>query len=108
MRFLLSLQVAVFALTRLALSLSSSLTAITEFESSSADVSMWAYAPDTGPKTGPQPIIVAIHSCERSAEYYYENTGYAALADQYGYIVIYPNNSSPAGCWDVSHPLRSA
>jgi acetylxylan esterase len=62
---------------------------------------MYVYVPDTEP-TDTQAIIVAIHSCERTAEYYFENTGYASLADEHGYIVIYPNSSTPSGCWDVS------
>lgn len=98
----LSALAAVFALTRLAYSLSSSLAAVDAFVSTSQDVKMYVYVPDIGPTTDTQAIVVAIHSCERSAEYYYENTGYAALADQHGYIVIYPNASTPSGCWDVS------
>lgn len=82
-------------------SLSSTLAAVDGYVSPVDDVAMYAYVPDTTP-TDTQAIIVAIHSCERSAEYYFENTDYAALADQYGYIVVYPNVSTPSGCWDVS------
>jgi acetylxylan esterase len=91
-----------FLLTRVAHGLSSSLAPVQAFISTSPDVDMYVYVPDLGPTTGTQAIVVAVHSCERSAEYYYENTGYAALADQHGYIVIYPNASTPSGCWDVS------
>lgn len=89
-----------FALTRVVRGLTSGLTAVTDFVSTSDKVAMYVYVPET--KTESPAIVVAIHSCGRDAEYYYENTGYAALADQHGYIVIYPNSSATDGCWDVS------
>ncbi|KAG0653100.1 Ferulic acid esterase B [Hyphodiscus hymeniophilus] len=99
----LSALVAAFALTRFAHGLSSSLTPVDAFVSTSPEVAMWVYVPETGNSTdSSQAIVVAIHSCERTADYYYENTGYASLADQYGYIVIYPNASTPSGCWDTT------
>jgi acetylxylan esterase len=94
--------VAAFALTRVAISLSGSLTQMADFQSTVSDVSMWTYIPANLPTDEEQAIVVAIHSCERSAQYYYDNTGYAALADQEGYMVIYPNKSTSNGCWDVS------
>lgn len=97
----LSAWLAIAALVPLASSLSSSLVKVEGYVSPVDDVAMYAYVPDTTP-TDTQAIIVAIHSCERSAGYYFENTGYASLADQYGYIVVYPNVSTASGCWDVS------
>jgi acetylxylan esterase len=96
---LLSTLAAAFALTGVAQSLTSGLTAVPAFASTQSDVAMFVYIPTT--KTAKPAIVVAIHSCERDAQYYFDNTGYAALADQYGYIVIYPNSSAIAGCWDV-------
>ena len=48
------------------------------------------------------PIIVAIHYCAGSAWDFYDGTPYAKLADQYGFIVIYPSSPYRGGCWDVS------
>ena len=98
MRLLSTLGVSI-ALTRFAYGLTSSLVAVTDFVSTSQDVAMYTYIPET---TAEKPaIIVAIHSCERTAGYYFENTGYALLADDHGFIVIYPNSSAVGGCWDV-------
>jgi acetylxylan esterase len=47
-------------------------------------------------------IIVAIHYCTGSAQAYYSGTPYASLADQYGFIVIYPSSPYSGTCWDVS------
>ena len=96
---ILSTLAAAFALTRLVHGLTASLTSVDAFVSTSKDVAMYVYVPST--KTDKPAIVVAIHSCERTAQYYYDNTGYAALADQYGYIVIYPNSSALGECWDV-------
>lgn len=48
------------------------------------------------------PIIVAIHFCTGTANAYYTSTPYAQLADQYGFIVIYPESPYSGTCWDVS------
>jgi len=104
MRLLSPLAVLCSLTPRVAHSLSSSLAPVTGFvsTSNSRNVDMYVYVPQGLSTTDAQAIVVAVHSCERSAQYYFENTGYAALADQYGYIVIYPNSSTTSGCWDVS------
>jgi acetylxylan esterase len=88
-------------LTPIAHSLSSDLAQVNGYVSPAQHVEMYSYVP-AAKATGPQAIVVAIHSCHRTAGYYFDNTGYASLADQFGYIVIYPNMSTPDGCWDVS------
>ncbi|KUL86606.1 hypothetical protein ZTR_03026 [Talaromyces verruculosus] len=47
-------------------------------------------------------IIVAIHYCTGTAQAYYQGTPYAQLAEQYGFIVIYPSSPYSGTCWDVS------
>jgi len=62
----------------------------------------------------PAPIIVAVHHCQGSATGYSGATKYPSLADQYGFIVIYPNSKSGGGCFDVastactSHPRATS
>ncbi|OBZ79646.1 putative acetylxylan esterase A [Grifola frondosa] len=61
---------------------------------------MFVYIPDQ--IASPPPVLVALHYCTGTAQAYYTGTQYASLADQYGYIVIYPNAPAGAGgCWDV-------
>lgn len=54
-----------------------------------------------GTKTN-APIVVAIHYCTGTASAYYSGTPYAQLAEQHGFIVIYPESPYSGTCWDVS------
>jgi acetylxylan esterase len=61
---------------------------------------MYIYVPD---KLATKPaVIVAIHHCQGTGTSYYQSTPYAKLADQYGFIVIYPESPYSGTCWDVS------
>lgn len=42
------------------------------------------------------------HECTASAQVYYSQSPYAQLAEQYGFIVIYPSSPHSGTCWDVS------
>ena len=46
-------------------------------------------------------LIVAIHYCTGSAQAYFQNTPYANLADQRGFMVIYPDAPRSGKCFDV-------
>lgn len=76
------------------------LTQVTSFGSNPSGTLMYIYVPTTL-ATKP-PIIVAIHQCTGSASEYYESTPYASLADQHGFIVIFPQSPYSGTCWDVS------
>jgi acetylxylan esterase len=47
-------------------------------------------------------VIAAIHYCTGSAEAYYYGSPYAQLAEEYGFIVVYPSSPYSGTCWDVS------
>jgi acetylxylan esterase len=47
-------------------------------------------------------ILVAIHYCAGTAQDYYSGSPYAQLADEKGFIVIYPESPYDGTCWDVS------
>jgi len=76
-----------------------SLVHVTDFGSNPTNVGMYIYVPDK--LAAKPPIIVAIHYCTGTAQAYFQGTRYAQLADQYGFIVIYPNAPDSGGCWDV-------
>ncbi|KAL3423278.1 PHB depolymerase family esterase [Phlyctema vagabunda] len=79
--------------------LAASLQQVTSFGSNPTGAQMYIYVPD---KLASNPaIIVAIHYCSGTAQAYYSGTQYARLAEQYGYIVIYPDAPASDGCWDV-------
>ena len=61
---------------------------------------MYIYVPD---KLAAKPaVIVAIHFCTGTDQAYYTGSPYAKLADQHGFIVIYPESPYSGTCWDVS------
>ncbi|KAF8610362.1 carbohydrate esterase family 1 protein [Ceratobasidium sp. AG-I] len=72
---------------------------ITKFGSNPTNVSVYAYVPSTL-KSRPG-LLAAIHYCTGTAQAFYSGTGYKALADQYGFIVMYPTAPDSGGCWDV-------
>jgi acetylxylan esterase len=66
-------------------------------------ISMYIYVPDKL-ATDP-PIMVAAHYCGGSATAYYSfDSAVVSLANQYGFIMIFPQTTNPASsadCWDV-------
>jgi len=66
-------------------------------------ISMYLYVPNTV-ATKP-PIMVAAHYCGGSASAYYSfDSSVVALANTYGFIMIFPQTTNPASsadCWDV-------
>jgi acetylxylan esterase len=61
---------------------------------------MWLYVP---PNVKPHPsILLALHYCTGSGPAFFSGTEFANLADQYGFIVIYPSAPRSGQCWDVS------
>jgi len=76
-----------------------SLQPVTNFGPNPTNVGMYIYIP--AKLASPPSIIVAIHYCTGTAQAYFSGTRYASLADQHGFIVIYPNAPDSGGCWDV-------
>jgi poly(hydroxyalkanoate) depolymerase family esterase len=78
-----------------------SLTQVTGFGTNPTNLQMYVYVPNNV-KPNP-PILLALHGCQGSGPYLYSSTDFGSLADQYGFIVIYPSTTNPGGrCWDVS------
>ncbi|WP_035698625.1 extracellular catalytic domain type 1 short-chain-length polyhydroxyalkanoate depolymerase, partial [Glycomyces tenuis] len=78
------------------------LTQVTNFGTNPGNLEMYAYVPNN---VDPNPaLLVAAHYCTGSAQAFYSGTEYAALADQHGYIVVYPSVTRSSKCFDVSSP----
>ncbi|CAK7210576.1 hypothetical protein SCUCBS95973_000834 [Sporothrix curviconia] len=76
------------------------LVQVPDFGPNPSNTSMYIYVPA---QLAAQPaIIVAIHYCTGTAQAYYAHTPYAQLADEKGFIVIYPSSPYEGTCWDVS------
>ena len=82
--------------------LTSSLVEVTGFGANPSNLRMFVYIPTTV-KPNP-PILVVLHWCGGSADAIYSGTQYAALADQYGYMIVYPSTTNFGSCFDVSSP----
>jgi acetylxylan esterase len=80
-------------------SAAASLQEVTGFGNNPSNAKMYLYVPDR-PAASP-PVLVAIHYCGGSANAYFTGTGYRSLADQHGFIVVYPQTTSSDGCFDV-------
>ncbi|KAL2267884.1 hypothetical protein VTJ83DRAFT_5161 [Remersonia thermophila] len=73
---------------------------ITNFGPNPSGAKMFIYTPN---RLAPNPaIVVAIHYCTGTARAFYTGRPYAQLADQKGFIVIYPESPYSGTCWDVS------
>jgi poly(hydroxyalkanoate) depolymerase family esterase len=79
-----------------------SLVEISGFGQNPSNLRMHVYAPDT--LASPPPILVAIHYCTGTGPAFFSGTEFRALADQYGFIVIYPSATRSGQCFDVSSP----
>ncbi|EKD16847.1 carbohydrate esterase family 1 protein [Drepanopeziza brunnea f. sp. 'multigermtubi' MB_m1] len=73
---------------------------VTNFTAGPTGAKMYIYVPTTKPCLAP--IVVGIHYCSGTAAQYFTNTQYANLADDKGFIVIYPEAPSSGRCWDVA------
>ncbi|KAF3931789.1 hypothetical protein ABW19_dt0205744 [Dactylella cylindrospora] len=99
MRF--SFFIAVFAIVAEVLALTSTLQRVTEnWGNNPTNIEFWIYVPTTL-KTRPA-VVVAAHYCGGSASAFFSGTQWANLADQYGFIVIYPSVTRSSKCWDVA------
>jgi poly(hydroxyalkanoate) depolymerase family esterase len=75
-------------------------TQITEFGDNPGNLEMYVYVPDN---IGPNPaILVSNHWCTGSAQNLYDWMQFDEMADQYGYIVVYPSVTRASKCFDVA------
>ncbi|MGK5681696.1 extracellular catalytic domain type 1 short-chain-length polyhydroxyalkanoate depolymerase [Actinoplanes sp. URMC 104] len=79
-----------------------SLQEVTGFGANPTNLRMHLYVPD---RVAPNPaLLVAVHYCTGTGPAFYSGTEFASLADQYGYIVVYPSATRSGQCFDVSTP----
>src|SRR5919107_3692257 len=99
--------VAAAALCALGLAVASpasaaSLVEVTGFGTNPTGLRMHLYVPDNRPAA--PAVLLAVHYCTGSGPAFYSGTQFAALADRYGFIVIYPSATRSGSCFDVSSP----
>jgi acetylxylan esterase len=77
-----------------------SLVQVTNFGNNPSGLQMYIYVPNS--VTANPPILVALHQCTGSGPGFFSGTQFASLADQFGFIVVYPSVTRSGSCWDVS------
>jgi len=78
------------------------LTEVSNFGDNPGGMRMHVYVPDTRPAN--PAIVVAMHGCGGSGPGFYSSSEFAAQADRYGFLVIYPTATQQAGfgnCFDT-------
>lgn len=81
-----------------------SLTQVTNFGSNPSSLNMYIYVPNN---VAARPaLLVAIHYCTGSASAFFSGGAhdYVTAADQYGYIVVFPEATRSGQCFDVYSP----
>ncbi|MFK4088877.1 PHB depolymerase family esterase [Kribbella sp. NPDC020789] len=76
-----------------------SLVEVTGFGANPSGLRMHVYVPDQRPAR--PAILVAVHYCGGSGPAFYGGSEFGRLADQYGFIVIYPSATRSGNCFDV-------
>ncbi|KNZ78739.1 putative acetylxylan esterase A [Termitomyces sp. J132] len=89
----------VAALSVLSNAAAGQLQQISNFGSNPTNVGIYLYRPSN--VAASPPLIVAMHYCGGTAQAYFTGTQYANLADQHGFLVIYPDAPDSGNCWDV-------
>jgi poly(hydroxyalkanoate) depolymerase family esterase len=64
------------------------LTEVRGFGSNPGALRMWTYAPRTLAPS--PPLVVILHGCTQSAAGYVHGAGWASLADEYGFVILAP------------------
>ena len=78
---------------------------VTGFGANPGNLSMYSYLPAGRPSNAP--LVVALHGCTQSATDYYQHSGWPQYGDQWGFAVVFPQQSSannPENCFDWYTP----
>jgi poly(hydroxyalkanoate) depolymerase family esterase len=78
------------------------LTEVTGFGTNPSNLRMHLYVPDR--TQAKPPVLLAVHYCTGTGPAFHSGTDFARLADQHGFIVIYPSATRSGQCFDVSSP----
>ena len=71
------------------------------FGENPGQLNAWIYAPDSiAPEA---PLVVVLHGCSQNAAVYDESSGWSRLADQHGFVLLYPEqqrSNNPNLCFN--------
>ena len=69
-----------------------SLVPVSSFGANPGALAMYTYTPANLPARAP--LVVALHGCTQTANDYFTHSGWAELADRYGFAVVFPQQST--------------
>ncbi len=80
------------------------LTRVTGFGNNPTNLNMYVYVPNN--VSSRPALLVAIHYCTGSAQAFYSGgaADYVRAADQYGYVIVFPEATRSGQCFDVYSP----
>lgn len=83
----------------------STLNQVSSFGSNPGAIQMYDYVPTTAASNAP--LVVALHGCTQSASAYYDDSGWPQYADEWGFDIVFPqqtssNNSEDCFDWYTS------
>ncbi|KAI0007946.1 carbohydrate esterase family 1 protein [Xylariaceae sp. FL0662B] len=85
------------------LAFGASLTQVQDYRNNATSkAQMYVYQPDNLVEN--PPLVVVIHSCQSSAQSYFQNSAipWKQGSDGKGYITVWPSSPNSGTCWDVS------
>src|SRR4051794_11255795 len=88
---------------------SSRLQAFHNFGRNPGALGAWIHVPDD--VAAGAPLVVVLHGCTQNAAGYDESSGWSRLADQHGFIVLYPEqnrSNNPNLCFNWFSPQDAA
>lgn len=71
------------------------------FGSNPGQLNAWIYVPETAAPRAP--LVVVLHGCTQDAARYDESSGWSRLADQHGFVILYPEqqrSNNPNLCFN--------
>src|SRR5690348_8187575 len=72
-----------------------------DFRPNPGQLKAWVYVPESAPPGAP--LIVVLHGCTQSAAGYDDSSGWSRLADQHGFVLLYPEqqrSNNPNLCFN--------
>lgn len=75
-----------------AVAATSTLNQVSSFGSNPGGLQMYDYVPTSA--TSSAPLVVALHGCTQNATEYYDDSGWQQYADQWGFDLVFPQQTS--------------